>query len=115
MTRPMIVPLYTKGGEYIDDIVECARCGAFICYLTEYDVKNEYKYCRKCGEWIDWESVEKWETPETKPEHKTYVEGLIIGKGAKRTAELWHEVINGKSIYYDEKGFQVNPKLWRPL
>lgn len=54
MTKPMIAPLYTKDGEHIDDVVLCGSCTTFICYLTEYNIKEEYKFCHKCGEEINW-------------------------------------------------------------
>ena len=58
MIKPMIVPLYTKDGERIDDAVLCGSCTTFICYPTEHNVKEEYKFCHKCGEKIDWGEVQ---------------------------------------------------------
>ena len=54
MIRPVIIPLYTKDGNHIDDNVVCGACGAYICYLTEHNIKEEYRFCHKCGEKIDW-------------------------------------------------------------
>lgn len=115
MTTPIVKVLYTKTGYPIDTIIECGNCGAFICYETEQDIDKEYKFCHRCGSGIKWGNADNWTPLDIQPEHKTYVEGLMDENGEGWTSRLWHEVINGKSIYYDKEGFQVNPILWRPL
>ena len=52
--KPIITPLYIPTGVHIDDAVRCGSCDAFICYPTELDIEEEYRFCRKCGEKIDW-------------------------------------------------------------
>lgn len=115
MIVPIVKIICTNNGVPVDSIVECGHCGAFICYQTEYDIKSEYKFCHRCGREIDWGSDNNWTPIDIQPEHKTYVEGLMDENGEGWTSRLWHEVINGKSIYYDKEGFQVNPIMWRRL
>ena len=54
MTKPIIKPIYTQKGIHVDDVVLCGSCRTFICYPTEHNIKEEYKFCHKCGEKIDW-------------------------------------------------------------
>ena len=57
---------------------------------------------------INWISVKE------QPPHRTHVQGLFVASDGVWHLKLYHEVINGKSIYYDEDGFQVSPKAWKP-
>lgn len=54
MTKPIIKPIYTQKGIHIDDVVLCGSCRTFICYPTEHNVEEEYRFCHKCGVEIDW-------------------------------------------------------------
>ena len=61
-----------------------------------------------------------WISTEVQPGDKTHVKGLLMRCGGEdgvqvATATLWHEIINGTSIYYDLEGFQVTPVAWKPI
>ena len=63
---------------------------------------------------IDWISIH------VQPADKVHVKAVLMEASGKhgtkvRTATLFHEIINGTSIYYDEEGFQVTPVAWKPL
>ena len=44
-------------GIRIDDEFACTVCGGSICYVTEWNVKENYKYCPKCGKKVDWSEI----------------------------------------------------------
>ena len=52
--KPKIRALYWQDLTHIDDEFACAACGASICYVTESNIKETYKYCNGCGQAIDW-------------------------------------------------------------
>ena len=51
--KPKARTFYHKGVR-IDDEYACTACGGSICYVTEWNIKENYKYCHKCGTKIDW-------------------------------------------------------------
>lgn len=58
--RPLFVKPKTEArtlDDVIDDMLYCKICGAYICYPTEHNAKDEYKYCHHCGKLLDWDDV----------------------------------------------------------
>lgn len=43
--------------DVIDEMIYCKNCGAYICYPTEHNAKDEYRYCHHCGKLLDWDNV----------------------------------------------------------
>ena len=55
-----IKPLYFENSkEPVEHLVHCPVCDSPVCFTTEYDVRENYKYCPRCGQRIEWE----WEEP----------------------------------------------------
>lgn len=55
----IIKPLYDKPKsknkrQIIDYAVHCPKCNMFICYPTEHNAKDDYKFCTRCGIPIYW-------------------------------------------------------------
>ena len=59
MIKADVVPFYAdkERTEIIDYMVKC-KCGMFVCYPTEYQAKENYKFCPRCGQEIYWEYEE---------------------------------------------------------
>lgn len=58
--RPLFVKPKTEVRtleDVIDGVLYCKNCGAYICYPTEHNAKDEYKYCHHCGKLLDWDDV----------------------------------------------------------
>lgn len=58
--RPLFVKPKTKArtlDDVIDEMLYCKNCGAYVCYLTEHNAKDEYKYCHHCGKLLNWDDV----------------------------------------------------------
>lgn len=50
-----IKPLYFENSkEPVEHLVHCPVCDSPVCFTTEYDVRENYKYCSKCGQKIEW-------------------------------------------------------------
>ena len=50
-----IKPLYfEKSKEPVEHLVHCPVCDSPVCFTTEYDVRENYKYCPRCGQKIEW-------------------------------------------------------------
>ena len=49
-----IVPLHDSNKNVVDYTVKCPDCDMFICYPTEHDAHNTYKYCPTCGRHVFW-------------------------------------------------------------
>ena len=50
-----IKPLYFENSkEPVDYLVHCPFCDRGVCFTTEYDVRENYKYCPACGQRIEW-------------------------------------------------------------
>lgn len=43
--------------DIVDEVLHCKNCGAYVCSPTEYNVRDEYKYCHHCGKLLDWDDV----------------------------------------------------------
>lgn len=52
-----------RNGKIMDATYRCSECGTDICYCTEENVRELYKFCFHCGRRIDWEK-----TPDTEEE-----------------------------------------------
>lgn len=58
--RPLFVKPKTEVrtlDDVIDEMLYCKNCGAYICYPTEHNAKDEYRYCHHCGKLLDWDDV----------------------------------------------------------
>lgn len=58
--RPLFVKPKTEARtleDVIDEVFYCKNCGAYICYPTEHNAKDEYRYCHHCGKLLDWDNV----------------------------------------------------------
>lgn len=53
--KATVEPLYVKGNPIPIDYYVMCECGKWICYPTEYEAKENYKYCPKCGNRIEWD------------------------------------------------------------
>lgn len=53
-----IRPLYFENSkEPVEHLVHCPVCDSPVCFTTEYDVRENYKYCPRCGQKIEWSEV----------------------------------------------------------
>jgi len=43
--------------DVVDEVLYCKNCGAYICYPTEHNARDEYKYCHYCGKLLDWDDI----------------------------------------------------------
>lgn len=43
--------------DIVDEVLYCKNCGAYICYPTEHNARDEYRYCHHCGKLLDWDNV----------------------------------------------------------
>ena len=53
--KATVEPLYAKGNPNPIDYYVMCECGKWICYPNEYEAKDNYKYCPKCGNRIEWD------------------------------------------------------------
>ena len=53
--KATVEPLYDKENPNPIDYYVMCECGKWICHPNEYEAKDNYKYCPKCGNRIEWD------------------------------------------------------------
>lgn len=43
--------------DVVDEVLYCKNCGAYVCYPTERNARDEYRYCHHCGKLLDWDDI----------------------------------------------------------
>ena len=68
MSNDKPMPAIIKEQEFIisrrkplyDYMVHCPVCDEFIGYATEYQAKERFNYCHRCGQRIEVDLIERW-------------------------------------------------------